>query len=94
VAAPRIVVEERDGAWYIVPGRTVFDTLAAGLQRVDSDDVRTLTRMWTGDAEWLWYPKEFWDDCGVEQPRATASEREGNAALQECLEATWDDGGP
>jgi hypothetical protein len=85
VATPRIVVEQRDGLWYIVPARTLFDTLSAGLKRIDRDQVRSITRMWTGDAEWLWYPKEFWDDCGVDQPSATATEREGNAALEECL---------
>jgi hypothetical protein len=86
VATPRIVVEERDGAWYIVPARTLFDTLSAGLKRIDRDQVRSLTRMWTGDAEWLWYPQEFWDDCGVKRPSADASAREGNRALEACVE--------
>jgi hypothetical protein len=94
VAAPRIVVEEHDGAWYLAPVRTVVDTLLEGLRAVEADDVRTLTRMWSGDAQWLWYGEEFWEECGVEQPDATASEREGEAALEECLGASWDEGEP
>jgi len=93
VAAPRIVVEQRDGAWYIVPARTLFDTLSAGLQRIDRKQVRSITRMWTGGDEWLWYPQEFWDDCDIEKPSATASERAGNAALEKCLAASEDEGG-
>jgi hypothetical protein len=94
VAAPRIVVEEKDGAWYVAPVRTVFDTLLEGLRAVDAEDVRTITRVWTGDAEWLFYGEEFWEECGVEQPPASASEREGEAALEECFSAGWEDDGP
>ena len=49
---------------------TMFDTLLAGLRAVETEDVRAVTRMWTGEAEWLWYGDEFWEECGVEQPDA------------------------
>ena len=68
------MVEPRDGAWYLLPADTIFDTLLAGLRAVETEDVRAVTRMWTGDAEWLWYGDEFWEECGVEQPDATASD--------------------
>lgn len=93
-AAPRFVVEPRDGAWYLLPADTIFDTLLAGLRAVDTEDVRAVTRMWTGDAEWLWYGDEFWEECGVEQPAATASTSVGEAALEECFSAQWEEGGP
>jgi len=40
------------------------------------------------------YGEEFWKACGVDQPSASASEREGEAALEECFSADWEDDGP
>ncbi len=87
----KVVTEEHDGAWFVSPARSLFETSLSGLRGLSVDDARRQVRALFGNETWLLDPPEFWKACKVEQPGLEATRADGEKAEQACADALPDD---
>lgn len=88
--SPTVVVEEVDGAWYVAPGRSIFETFGTEVSRLDPSDAERFAHWMTGGAG-LFTPDEVWEACGIERPPDDADIDDLEAAFEACIEALPDD---
>jgi hypothetical protein len=87
----KVVAEEHDGAWFLSPARSIFESTLTGLRGLSVDDARREARAMFGDESWLLDPPEFWKACKIDRPGLDASRADGEKAEQACSEALPED---
>jgi hypothetical protein len=87
---PTLAVVERDGAWFVSPGRSIAASVFGAIDGLDRDEALRVMRSYFGD-RWAVVPQEMWDTCGIARPAADAPRRVGEAAFERCESRLPDD---